>query len=418
MDNLTELPPNAVIDAVPSITDWIEGSITPVIRNSAGDWRKDEPPGEWQKLMGISTTNNGFNTGGVDFLDCVSFSANDAIETLMDHQMSLYHPENVQWLRDNGYMNIDGTMNFSDRYTAKISNTTRSGNSLPAVAEAIRTKGLVPETLWPMPIAQIRDNPNNYWEIYYMDIPQNVLDMGQEFLRRFKHNYEWVFYPGSPATLSTIKSVLQQTPLQIATAVCGGWNSESPIQGCGAGGQHATTLTYADNNGYYILDHYVPFDKVLAPNYDITSAMRHVVQSLQPVKTIVNTPPAVTVTPVAPVSPAQMQISLLQKLVALYQQLIAKRGTTSGNTTGIMQDMTTYTSDFMTLDRRDFLNGLVMFVGSSVLTFILPVVTAQTLPDFHVTFYVAATATITYLLKNYFSPTKTITTPAVPTPVG
>lgn len=309
-----------VIEKGPSLTDYVaETSSTQIlelIRNPSGDWRKYEPPGEWQKLMGVVTTNNGFNTGGVDFLDCVSFSANDAIEILGNQQIQsgLWPDTNVQWLHDNGYFNSNSTLNFSDRHTAKASGTTVNGNSLPAVAQSIHTIGLVPETMWPMPVSDIEADPNNYWSIYYADLPQNVIDKAKEFLTYFSVQYEWVFYPGSPATLQTLQNCLEIAPLQIATAVCDGWNTANPIQGCGAGSQHATVITYANSvSGDSILDHYAPFDKVLAPNYDITYAMRYIITPI-----------------IQPISPAiaqlQTRVTIATKLVAALRQLLTLIG--------------------------------------------------------------------------------------------
>lgn len=281
---------NGVITVAPTLTDFVAGAetgITEIVRNPSGKWQPSEPPGEWQKLLGVTVPNDtGFNTGGPDFLDCVSFSANDAIETLGDFLLPQWDDEHNAFLKDNGYLNANGTLNFADRFLAEVSGTTKNGNSLPAVWDAFKKHGAVPELAWPTPVDEIKASPANYWDIYYKQIPDSVLTLGEKFLAMFDIAYEWVILPGTNKSLLSVQSALSISPLQIATAVCQGWNNNAPVNGCGAGAQHATLLTGADISGYSILDHYVPFDKQLAPNYDITYAMRGIITpKAAPVKT-------------------------------------------------------------------------------------------------------------------------------------
>lgn len=269
-----------VIEVAPKSTDWFssgETGIASAVRLVSGDWRPYLPPGEWQKDMPVGI--DGFETDA-----CVSFSANDFLETLGDwyikNNIAPFTPENVQWLKDNGYFNPDGTLNFSDRFTAKISGTTTNGNSLPAVWDSIHKNGLVPESAWPMPLSELKADTNNNgqttanWNIYYAAVPDSVVQLGLQFKARFTVNYEWVFSPSSPATNASIAEALKIAPLQIATAVCWPWNTSDIIKGCGAGTQHATLLSCIDTTAMYDLDHYVPFQKRLGLDYNITYAMR------------------------------------------------------------------------------------------------------------------------------------------------
>lgn len=259
-----------LLEVLPRPGDFVAGAETaishvPVMPN--GDWTPYFPPGEWQKDMAAK-----FETDA-----CVSFSACDSMETYANWAIAngRWTDSAVQFLRDNGYFNPDGkTLNFSDRYVARMSNTTTDGNSFPNVGDTIRHFGLVPETVWPFPTAAIEANPANAWAIYYTPVPANVQAIGQEFLKHFSPQYEWVKYPG---LVTNLANELEISPLWIGTEVCPPWNTSSPIQACGPGCQHGTMLGRIEAGGQAdILDHYQPFVKHFAPGYDITYALRFV----------------------------------------------------------------------------------------------------------------------------------------------
>lgn len=126
-----------------------------------------------------------------DFFDCASRSPVNHYEGLFTYHF--HHgmkPENQQWCHDQGLVVIrDGkeVIEFSDRYIAILSGTTKSGNSLKAPLETIRTKGLIPKAWLPK-------QDDLTWE-QYMDpnnITQTMLDFGKELLRRFTISYEQV----------------------------------------------------------------------------------------------------------------------------------------------------------------------------------------------------------------------------------
>lgn len=313
-----------VIITAPNPTDFIAGStsqIPEITRNTTGDWRVYEPSGEWQKLMGPNTVTS---TTGFETNACVSFSANDYCEVFIDYLIATNQipAAHTQWLKDNGYM-TDGKMNFSDRFTAKMSGTTINGNSMGTVWQSIRDNGMVPEAMWPMPSADIIAHPDQAWQLYYATVPADVIAMGLKYKQFFQTLYEWVFSAPGQSSATQVANCLKIAPLHVATAVCGNWNTDGPITGCGPGGAHATIITAEDSTGYHILDHYVPFDKTLAPNYDITYALRGIVVpqgSPVPVATPVTTTPA-------PLTP-ETKLALLTKLKAAYIALLKLMGKT------------------------------------------------------------------------------------------
>lgn len=80
-----------------------------------------------------------------------------------------------------------GAVEFSDRFVAIGSNTSRFGNSLKAPLQYIHEQGLIPKRLLPK-----KDNMT--WEEYHdkSDITGSMLALGQNFLRHFSINYEKV----------------------------------------------------------------------------------------------------------------------------------------------------------------------------------------------------------------------------------
>lgn len=129
-----------------------------------------------------------------DSLSCVSFATLSAIECRLNYYLknNLIPDETVKWLKDNGYLDT-GEFNFSDRYIAKLSGTTTSGNTANNVLNTIvgtKSKtafGLIPESKWTFAM----DDRNNKatWEDYMSEIPQELIELGQEFAKRIKITY-------------------------------------------------------------------------------------------------------------------------------------------------------------------------------------------------------------------------------------
>lgn len=257
----------------PLPTDWIRGKesgIVENVRNTSGDWRRFTPPGETQQDMRTY----------FDSEACMSFAELDDIETQIAFLIAVngISDANIQWLKDNGYI-VNGVINFSDRFTAKMSGTTRQGNFYQSVWGSARNDGLVPESAWPFPFADLTSGGETdaNWAVYYAEIPQSVKDLALEFKKRFTVMYEWVNETGVAIDDSILQTALKMSPLQIATLVCMPWFTTEIIPGCGPGAQHSTLLLAIDDTCRYILDHYVPFLKRLAKDYVVSYAVRGVI---------------------------------------------------------------------------------------------------------------------------------------------
>ncbi len=128
------------------------------VKNLRGDWWAFLPPGEWQK------SDDG------DSMSCVTFSMLNAIETQEKQQTGVQ-------------------VNYSDRWIAKMANTSRDGAYLYQVVDAIREFGLVKEESYPAPESYT-------WDEYHAPIPESLLSKlkaeGQEWLKKWDPSYEWV----------------------------------------------------------------------------------------------------------------------------------------------------------------------------------------------------------------------------------
>src|SRR3990167_4196463 len=156
-------------------TDYTEGLIGGIQfeeRLPSADWKPYLPTGEKQK-------------DPLETMACVSFSALNSIETQIKFLTGL-------------------EPNYSDRFLARMSNTTPQGNYQYLVADSIRKNGLVNQEDWPCPMTWD-------WNTYYSQIPQEIQDKGKRWLDFYDVQYEWL--PSIEKTY--LIEQLKHAPLQI-----------------------------------------------------------------------------------------------------------------------------------------------------------------------------------------------------------
>lgn len=130
--------------------------------------------------------------GVEDFMDCASRSVHNILETKLNYLYKNNLEDGLKkWLENNGYVNEDGFVELSDRFTAILSGTTQRGNSLKAPCDSVHNNGVIPKSMLPA-------NPKMTWNDYHNknDITQEMLDLGEEFIDRFKINYDRVYSEG------------------------------------------------------------------------------------------------------------------------------------------------------------------------------------------------------------------------------
>lgn len=171
--------------------DWQVGGNSPIVRDvliENGDWKSYQVEHEIQW------------TGVYDTLFCVTYSALASVGAMFMYYLShnLVSATNVKWLRDNGYFK-NGFINFSERFTATLGETTNHGAYQFMVANAIKNYGLIPQDDF-----RLADNFNDNIDPKF--ITQEMKDLGKEFLKRFSINYEWV---------DDMKEALKYSPVQV-----------------------------------------------------------------------------------------------------------------------------------------------------------------------------------------------------------
>lgn len=159
--------------------DWVAGISSQIpyeVRLESGDWRPFVPPGETQR-------------GIEDYMDCVTRSATNACEIQL---RALFNDE----------------IDLCDRAIAKLSNTTKQGNWLWAVADAMRLWMFSPEYIWP-------DLPNGTWDEQFCTIPPEVMALlEQERIKSSqKYDLRTEFLPDTNP--ETLKYHLKQSPIQV-----------------------------------------------------------------------------------------------------------------------------------------------------------------------------------------------------------
>lgn len=214
-----------------NVRDWIAGEFSPLgtsVTNPTGDWSIYLPDEETQ------------NRSGFDRQACVSYSILNCLEVLHKAQTGI-------------------GINWSDRYVARMSNTTRNGNYLDAVFDAIRNYGLVEEWQYPDDVKT--------WEEYYQDIPEALQLEGKEILKKWGFYREWVRTDRKDDIFNALKSA----PLQVTVKYASGNGLLNPT------GQHnhAVMLFNASYGDYWeLFDHYTQVRKKYAWDYEFGAVLK------------------------------------------------------------------------------------------------------------------------------------------------
>jgi len=206
-----------------------------------GQWDDYLPGVEIQKLRGVETSS------------CVSFGTLNCVEILYQR---LYNQQK----------------NYSERYTAILADTTRSGTSPTKVAEVIRKRGVIDDPLLPF------SGDISSFEEYHSPKPmlQGFLDKGSEWLKTHEFGHDWVFTGGSVSfKQNLLKTALKSSPMGVSVLA---WQKSGDYytKPHGAVDNHWCTLYgYKDGEYWKIFDHYDDTNKKLAWDYDFNLAKRY-----------------------------------------------------------------------------------------------------------------------------------------------
>jgi hypothetical protein len=270
-----EIPNNTgLLIRGPEPKDWVAGAETGIKydnRMPNADWSEFLPDPEKQKGRLCET------------MACVSFSAANCIETQINWMIATKQilEADMTMLRVLGMIDKNNKFNCSDRFIAKMSGTTKQGNYMTAVWQAIHEYGLVAESDWPFDLKTFD------WDVYYKEIPAGIINKAARIKEIFKFNYEFVF-PGSTISPTIeIKDHLHQAPLQLAAPVCSPWNRAGVVTKCGLEAPgHATEIYAYDPAMTFIniFDTYDPYQKKLDWNYSMPYIIKGLVSLKKPLE--------------------------------------------------------------------------------------------------------------------------------------
>ncbi len=226
--------------------DWLAGGVSGI----TFEIRKED--GQWDDFLVEREIQVGTY---FDSLNCTGFATLNAIEI---QQKFLTGVE----------------INYSDMFVGGTDGLTDIGNYAVAPPDAIRKYGLVLETDY----AWNRKDPGFTRHDYQAMPPQDILDKGKFWLDYWTLRYEEV--DNSPVPM---KYHLRQSPLNVISRVCSGWNDAPVIQGCGFGSGHEYTI-YGFKEGEYwkAFDHYDNIKKKLAWNYNFAYVLKNLLTKKLP----------------------------------------------------------------------------------------------------------------------------------------
>jgi hypothetical protein len=231
------------------------GIIKEVLREDA-DWSSNRPTPESQAYVYY------------DDWGCVLHSDMTSLASVMDRKIELgmISSSNIKWLTDNEYFDSNGLINFNDRfaiYNGKVK--CGKGTWTEVAADSIKETGLTPQRKWDYDKDDFTSCP-----LFIVEPPQYMYDLGKEFLKRFKINYD--FIDGNDREGKN--EAKKYSPLQVLVVA---WykNSQGLYYNPNNHFNHAVTdfkkVELGANNK--IWDSYSdydnsPFEKELTPNYE------------------------------------------------------------------------------------------------------------------------------------------------------
>jgi len=240
-------------------------SIERVILQSNGDWSSYRPTAESQAYIYF------------DDYACVTHSTLLVIAAIFNLRIKkgLISDDNIEWLRDNGYFDDNGNINFNDRFTAKVSETICfRGNYQTKVNDAVKTFGLIPQSKW-----SYKNNEFESCPLFYADTPpDDAFELGVEFNKRFDLDCEYL----NPNNSVEVNFALRYSP--IVVLVRAWWKNSNglyyfpvPPEVTYTTYNHQVVLYRPRNPETWIWDSYndydnTPFEKQLTPDYPLGTA--------------------------------------------------------------------------------------------------------------------------------------------------
>lgn len=180
------------------VQDYVAGTgsaLPYVINNPTANWDLYLPSPE--KQWG----------GNGDKMNCVTQSYDNMVETELNEMIKnkKLPVSHLDFLWQYGYLDENGLVNFNDRVSSILNDTTQQGNWLYIVADKAREFGLFPYKI-------INDDVNMTWAEYYDKsvVTPEVLEVGKKFKQYFSLGYQFL-----NLSIANLQYYLKQAPIQV-----------------------------------------------------------------------------------------------------------------------------------------------------------------------------------------------------------
>lgn len=269
-------PINGPVDAVRieeiEPTRWILGD------NSQIKYEEVNPSGDWLEYLPTDERQN----RGVETWGCTNFWGLSAFEIQLEYKIRRGMLSNRaksflggQNLANMSYLDENGKVNFSDKYTfIKTGTKYGVGNYIHKTPDSARNVGLIPEKMLPF------GNPSTWNEFADPNqITQQMNDLADEFTEVFEIQYENIEIAGHimEEVEQMIQKHIKQAPLSLAIAICPGYNSDDPINGCNVAPIHCVGMVARPKDNRTIYDSYPEFVKHLGNDYLLPYILKSII---------------------------------------------------------------------------------------------------------------------------------------------
>lgn len=234
-----------------------EGSLNLTFKTNlaSGDWTAYQPLPE-----------NQYGNYG-DYMDCETEAFTHSIEAQMNHLKSIgaFSANQIAQMTALGYINTNGSFEFSVRFLAKLDGTTNEGNDNQSVYNGFVNYGLVAQSTWSW-------NPTMTFAEYYAQVPQNIIDQGRQIFNFISvAPLQWIIQDGNNSMTNRsaiIAQALVQAPVQISVPVCPSFQEgQSPIKTCNMTVPTHSMELFSVGSVFNVRDDYNPYNKEFNLDY-------------------------------------------------------------------------------------------------------------------------------------------------------
>lgn len=167
--------------------------------------------GNWFPYMSLPYETQYTN---FDQKNCVTKSGMHSVEAILNYfyKNRLFPNQGMyDLIEKGGFLNAQGYIDLSERFTAKMAGTTQAGLAMDKFWESINRDGIVPKSAYSDPTITT-------WEEYYRPVPQAVIEAGKRAAQIFQWNWkviknnEW-----NAPVIADLKNALYHSPLHFAS---------------------------------------------------------------------------------------------------------------------------------------------------------------------------------------------------------